>query len=83
MKFLSTSFNRDKAGLHVLYEPIAVLEYDGRLRKSGESGGHYTCDIKENTSNVWFRTNDDQEPVQIEVSEVSKNAYVVLFKKKL
>ena len=65
-----------------MYESIAVLEYDGRLRKTGESGGHYTCDVKDSTSKKWFKTNDDQEPRPITVSEVSKNAYVVLLKQK-
>ena len=65
-----------------MYESVAVLEYDGRLRKSGESGGHYTCDVKESVSKMWFRTNDEQEPMPINVSDVSKNAFVVLLKQK-
>ena len=65
-----------------MYECIAVLEYDGRLRRTGESGGHYTCDVKESISNMWFRTNDDKEPMPIEISDVSQNAYVVLLRQK-
>lgn len=65
-----------------MYESVAVLEYDGRLRKTGESGGHYTCDVKESVSKMWFRTNDEQEPMPINVSDVSKNAFVVLLKQK-
>ena len=65
-----------------MYESVAVLEYDGRLRKSGESGGHYTCDVKESVSKMWFRTNDEQEPMPINVSDVSKNAFEVLLKQK-
>ena len=65
-----------------MYESVAVLEYDERLRRTGESGGHYTCDVKESVSKMWFRTNDDQEPIPIKVSDVSKNAYVVLLKQK-
>ena len=46
----------------------------------GDSAGHYTCDVRDN-SGAWFRTNDSCIPVQIETSEVSKKAYVVLFRR--
>ena len=65
-----------------LYECIGVIECDGRLSTSGQSGGHYTCDIKERMSNMWFKTNDEQEPRQIQVKDVSEYAYIVLLKKK-
>ena len=69
-------------GHHVLYESIAVLQYHGTLRETGESGGHYTCDVKDSISKMWFKTNDDQEPRPIKVSDVSKYANVVLLKQK-
>ena len=46
----------------------------------GESWGHYICDVKENSSNLWFRTNDNHQPVEISPSDVTKNGYVYLFK---
>ena len=66
-----------------MYECIGVIEFDGRLSTSGQSGGHYTCDIKERMSNMWFKTNDEQEPISIQVADVSKYAYIVLLKRKL
>ena len=72
---------RDAGGSQVWYEPISVIEYIGRLSPTGESDGHYVCDIKQNTSNFWFRTNDDSSPAQKSSSDVSQNGYVVLFKR--
>ena len=63
------------------YEPIAVIEYQGTLSRAGHSQGHYICDIKDNDTKQWFRTNDNRKPVQIETSEVSRKAYAVLFKR--
>ena len=76
-------FHRDAEGHYCCYECIAVIQFDGRLNPNGQSGGHYTCDIKDNITNVWFRTNDEQDPVPIEVKDVSKYAYVVLLKRKI
>ena len=63
--------------------PSHLFSFDGRLNTSGQSAGHYTCDIKERMSNMWFRTNDEQEPISIQVADVSKYAYVVLLKRKI
>ena len=51
------------------------------MQPTGESAGHYICDIKDNVSNQWFRTNDANLQVALNISEVSKFAYVVLFKR--
>ena len=74
---------RDTSGHLDLYECISVIEFDGRLSVNGQSGGHYTCDIKDRMSNMWFKTNDEQDPLSIQVDDVSKYAYVVLFKRKI
>ena len=63
------------------YEAVAVIEYVGTLSSSGISRGHYICDVKDAISKLWFRTNDDRCPSKLKVSEVSKNAYVVLYKR--
>ena len=60
-----------------------MIEFDGRLSASGQSGGHYTCDIKDRMSNMWFKTNDEQDPLPIQEEDVSKYAYIVLFKRKI
>ena len=58
-----------------------MVEFRGSLTPTGESYGHYICDIKEKTSSLWFRTNDNQHPVEISTSNVSKNGYVYLYKR--
>ena len=63
------------------YEPVAVIEFRGTLSRTGISTGHYVCDIKEKKSNLWFRANDDCNPIQLRTSDVSKKAYAVLFKR--
>ena len=60
---------------------MAVIEYVGSLSLAGVSRGHYLCDVKDAKSNLWYRTNDERYPIQLEVTDVSKNAYVVLYKR--
>ena len=38
---------RDVQGCQGHYEAIAVVEFAGRLSSSGQSAGHYTCDVKD------------------------------------
>ena len=57
------------------------MEYRGSITGTGESRGHYICDVKDFESNSWFRTNDNRDPVQIPSTDVSKLAYVVLFRR--
>ena len=63
------------------YEAVAVIEYVGQLSNTGISQGHYICDVKEANSKKWYRTNDGCLPSELKVSEVSQNAYVVLYKR--
>ena len=68
--------------MDAIYEPIAVIEHYGRLNNSRESEGHYICDVRDEKSNKWHRTNDAQIPVMLEMTDVTKQGYVVLFKRK-
>ena len=63
------------------YEAISIIEFEGSLNSSGQSQGHYICDVQEQSSKVWFRTNDNCLPVPILLEDVSKNAYVILLKR--
>ena len=78
--FLNHDHFRDTFGTMTTYEAIAVIEFDGSLRLDGESHGHYKCDVKDKEGNSWFR-NDNRTPVSIEVGNVTKLAYVVLYKR--
>ena len=65
-----------------MYESIACIEFQGRVTLDGESTGHYVCDVKCSSDRKWYRTNDNNDPRAITVDEVSKVAYVILYKRK-
>ena len=73
--------NRDAGGNVSGYEAVAIIEYQGTLSRGIVSQGHFICDIKDNDTKQWFRTNDNRTPVQIDTSQVSKKAYALLFKR--
>ena len=54
----------------------------GSVQSPDSSSGHYRCDIKDPKSKLWFRTNDNTTPTQIEEEDVSKQGYIVLLTKK-
>ena len=58
-----------------------MLEFRGSINSSGESQGHYICDVQDKTSTSWFRTNDNRIPVPIEPDIVSNLANVILYRK--
>ena len=64
------------------YEAVSIIEFRGSVDATGNSNGHYICDILEQNSKTWFRTNDNAEPLSIEVEDVSKQGYVILYKLK-
>ena len=72
---------RDEEDQHIQYEPVAVIEFQGTVNSQGNSNGHYICDIKDRLSDKWFKTNDNKIPIPIRVSSVSKEAYVILYKR--
>ena len=78
---LNNYFFRDGNGDQYWYEAVAVIEYVGQLSNTGISRGHYICDVKEANSKIWYRTNDGRLPSELRVTEVSQNAYVVLYKR--
>ena len=80
MNFKKLNF-RDDDNQIIQYEPVAVIEFQGTVRSGGYSDGHYICDIKDRFSESWFRTNDNNIPIPISVENVSKAAYVILFRR--
>ena len=73
---------RDSLNKSYSYEAISCIEFQGKMKNMGESRGHYICDVKSQPHGIWFRTNDNQEPEEIDKSVVSKSPYVILFKRK-
>ena len=51
------------------------------MTEKGEGQGHYICDIKNKEDQLWYRTNDNHNPVPISINNVTKHPVVVLFKK--
>ena len=72
---------RDTTNQVAQFEAVSIIEFQGSLRSSGESQGHYICDIKDMATNRWFRTNDNSIPIPIDVEDVSKFAYVMMYRK--
>ena len=72
---------RDSDEYEAVYKPISIIEFQGRIGSSGQSEGHYICDVQEQKSNIWFRTNDNNSPFAINPDQVSKKAYVILLKR--
>ena len=68
-------------GYDAIYTPISIVEFRGSINHLGQSQGHYICDVQEQRSKSWFRTNDNCYPVPIHSDQVSKNAYIVLLKR--
>ena len=50
------------------------------MTNDGEGQGHYTCDVK-TKNGQWYRTNDNEVPVQITKRKLSKKCAVVLYSK--
>ena len=74
--------HKDSKNAASFYEAISVVEFNGTLQSSGESQGHYICDIMDKSSKSWYRTNNNSRPFQIRLQDVSKYGYVVLYKRK-
>ena len=70
---------RDSEGNQQFYEPIALIEYTGNMENFGEFRGHYKCYIRHFSSKDWYLTNDSDDPVMINTTDVSRYGYVVLF----
>ena len=73
--------SRDKSGNYSTFEPIAIVEHRGQLYQDGETQGHYICDLEDDETLKWFRTNDNEIPIPIELKSVTKNPVVIMYKK--
>ena len=75
-------YHRDTRSNVYEYEPIASIEFRGTVSATGESSGHYICDVKPKSNENWFRTNDNEHPKSILKKQVTKCNYVTLYKRK-
>ena len=51
------------------------------LDKQNTTRGHYQADVLQKTTNKWFRTSDDQAPVEIGRKDLTERGYVFMYKK--
>ena len=51
------------------------------MSEDGETSGHYICDVEDKETGQWFRTNDNQIPVQIDLENITKKPVVIMFKR--
>ena len=72
---------RDDEGSENFYQAISVIEFKGIITSRGESQGHYICDVKDVSTNMWYRTDDNVDPIQLQEINVSKQGYVILYKR--
>ena len=78
---INLSSSRDRSSTYSTFEPIALVEHQGHLSRDGETQGHYICDLEDKETLKWFRTNDNQIPMPVELRNVTKNPVVTLYKK--
>ena len=71
---------RDINGLHSCYEAIAIIEHQGDITRGGDTQGHYICDIRDKWFR-WYRTNDNKNPIQLKISDVSRTGYAILYRR--
>ena len=72
---------RDWDGSEANFSPCAIVEHKGHMLDDRETSGHYICDIEDKQTGQWFRTNDNQIPVQIDLESVTKKPVVIMFRK--
>jgi hypothetical protein len=66
------------SGHEAEYQAMSIIEFEGSINSSGQSHGHYICDVQDQSSKLWYRTNDNCHPIPIHLEDVSKHAYVIL-----
>ena len=71
---------KDVNNYEATFEPICVVQHQGILRGDGRSSGHYTADVKNQSSNQWYRTSDNEVPQAINPASVTTRGYVFLYK---
>ena len=70
----------DANGTSAKYLPISIIHHSGNvIGKSTE--GHFLADVKNNNTNTWFRTSDNDTPVDITEKGLTKMGYIFLYKK--
>ena len=70
-------------GEQFIYDPIAIVEFQGQVDDSGTSSGHYICYVKDSLDEEWFFTNDNYVPQLVNEEDISNLPYVTLYKRRI
>ena len=60
--------------------PISIIHHRGNV-VGMSTEGHYLADVRNIETNSWYRTSDNDPPVDITHSGLTKMGYIFLYKK--
>jgi len=58
---------------------IAIIHHSG-IVTGNDTRGHYRADVKNQLSNTWYRTSDNDRPQKLSSQSVTKTGYIFLYK---
>ena len=64
------------------YTPLSIIQHSGGIEHNVRSARHYMCDVKNIQDNKWYHTSDSTEPRVLRKNQVTKNGFIVLYKRK-
>ena len=71
----------DSSGVPRTYTPIAIIHHRGGFGLNVRTTRHYMADVKCHQDNMWYHTSDASTPTPLREEQVSKKAYVVLYRR--
>ena len=71
---------QDMSGQAIEFSPIAIIHHTGEVLYN-TTVGHYLTDVHEKLTNKWFRTSDDQPPIEIKETELTEMGYIFLYQR--
>jgi hypothetical protein len=70
---------QDMNGESANFSPIAIIHHSGVVT-GNDTRGHYRADVKNQFSNTWYRTSDNDPSQKLSSQEVTKTGYIFLYK---
>ena len=70
----------DSNGISAKFVPISIIHHRGNVVGTSTEG-HFLADVKNQNTNSWYRTSDNDHPVDITHSGLTKMGYIFLYKK--
>ena len=70
---------QDMNGATANFSPIAIIHHSGVVT-GNDTQGHYRADVKNQFSNTWYRTSDNDPSQKLSSQELTKTGYIFLYK---